>query len=463
MMSARSTILFCGPLLALVVASLTLNAGMSMPITITAALTAWVALWWVLEPIPAPQTALLPLAVLPLTGVLDAKGVAEAYGNEVILLLAGGFMLSAAIARNGAHRRLAFWMLHLTGASNGRHILWGFVLASGLISMWISNTATTLLLVPVALAILQHYPDKRLAAPLLLGIAYAASFGGLGTPIGTPPNLIFRSVYEQTTGIEISFIDWFVYGLPIVALTLPIVALWLGRKLHGLPAAVLPVLPPMDAGERRVLAVFGVVALAWIFRTDPFGGWKVWLGLPGASDASVALLGALVMGVVPDGRGSRLLDWETAERIPWGTLLLFGGGIALASAFGSSGLSASIAQHLSALRDLPLPLMLFALCLGVTLLSEIASNTAAAALLMPILAAAATAAGVDPLLFMLPAALAASLGFMLPVATAPNAIVYATGLVSNRRMLQEGWFLDVVGVAVVAIVVWVMFSMNPFA
>ena len=463
LMSARSIVLLCGPLLAVVVASATLNAGMSMPFTLTAALTAWVALWWVLEPIPAPHTALLPLALLPLVGVLDAKGVAEAYGNEVILLLAGGFMLSAAIERNGAHRRLAFWMLHLTGASNGRHILWGFVLASGLISMWISNTATTLLLVPVALAILQHYPDKRLAAPLLLGIAYAASFGGLGTPIGTPPNLIFRSVYEQTTGIEISFVDWFVYGLPIVALTLPILALWLGRSLRGLPAATLPALPPMDAGERRVLAVFGLVALAWIFRTDPFGGWKVWLGLPGASDASVALIGVLVMGVVPDGRGGRLLDWETAERIPWGTLVLFGGGIALASAFGRSGLSAFIAQHLSSLRDLPLPLMLFGLCMGVTLLSEIASNTAAAALLMPILAAAAAAAEVDPLLFMLPAALAASLGFMLPVATAPNAIAYGTGLVSNRRMLQEGWFLDVAGVAVVAVVVWFMFSMNPFS
>ena len=459
-MSPRNLLLWAGPLLALGLGMAAKVAGHPPAFCITVGLTGWVALWWLFEPIPAPHTALLPLAVLPLVGVLDAKGVAEAYGNEVILLLGGGFMLSAAIERNGAHRRLALWMLRLTGGQNGRHVLWGFVLASGLLSMWISNTATTLLLVPVALAILKEYPDPRLGAPLVLGIAYAASFGGLGTPIGTPPNLIFRSVYEQTTGVEISFVDWFVYGLPIVAITLPILALWLGRGLRGLPAATLPVLPPIDAGERRVLAVFGIVALAWIFRTDPWGGWKTWLGLPGASDASVALLGALAMGLVPDGKGARLLDWNTAEHIPWGTLVLFGGGIALASAFGSSGVSAYIAERLVLLRDLPLPLMLFGLCLGVTLLSEIASNTAAAALLMPILAAAAAAANVDPLLFMLPAALAASLGFMLPVATAPNAIAYGTGLVDNRRMLREGWFLDVVGVAAVVGVVWGVFVLR---
>lgn len=454
----RSALLLAGPLLGGLAGLATSAAGMPGAFAVTVGLTAWVALWWLFEPIPAPHTALLPLAALPLLGVLDARAVAEAYGNEVILLLGGGFMLSAAIARNGAHRRLALWMLRLTGGASGRHVLWGFVLASGLISMWISNTATTLLLVPVALAILVDYPDRRLAAPLILGIAYAASFGGLGTPIGSPPNLIFRSVYEQASGDEISFLDWFAYGIPIVAITLPLLALWLGRSLHGSPAARLPALAPMTAAERRVLAVFGVVALAWIFRTDPWGGWKAWLGLPGASDASVALLGALAMGLVPDGRGGHLLDWDTAERIPWGTLVLFGGGIALASAFGSSGVSAWIAERLVLLRELPLPLMLFGLCLGVTLLSEIASNTATAALLMPILAAAAAAAGVDPLLFMLPAALAASLGFMLPVATAPNAIAYGSGHVDNRRMLREGWLMDVVGVAAVAGVVWGVFA-----
>jgi len=349
-------------------------------------------------------------------------------------------------------------MLQITGAASGRRVLWGFVIAAGVLSMWISNAATTLLLIPVALAVLERYPDPRLAAPLVLGIAYAASFGGLGTPIGTPPNLIFRQQYEQATGIEIGFVDWFVWGLPIVAITLPLLALWLGRSLKNTPPANLPTLSPISVAERRVLLVFGIVACLWVFRTDPWGGWRTWLGLPKASDASVALLGALAMGLVSDGKGGKLLSWDAAERIPWGTLLLFGGGIALASAFATSGLSNFIAERLTLLQQLPLPLMLFGLCLGVTLLSEIASNTATAALLMPLLASAAVAANVDPLVFMLPAALAASLGFMLPVATAPNAIAYATGQVSNHRMLREGWLMDIVGVAAVSAVVYAVFA-----
>lgn len=450
--------LYAGPIAALAVGLLANANGMPLPFALTAALTAWIAFWWVLEPIPAPYTALLPLALLPMFGILDAKGVAEAYGNEVILLLAGGFMLSAAVENTGAHRRLAFWMLQVTGAASGRRVLWGFVFAAGLLSMWISNAATTLLLIPVALAVVERYPDPRLAAPLVLGIAYAASFGGLGTPIGTPPNLIFRQQYEQATGIEIGFVDWFVWGLPIVAITLPLLALWLGRSLKNTPPAQLPTLGPISVAERRVLIVFGVVACLWVFRTDPWGGWKTWIGLPKASDASVALLGALAMGLVSDGKGGKLLGWDAAERIPWGTLLLFGGGIALASAFATSGLSNFIAERLTLLQELPLPLMLFGLCLGVTLLSEIASNTATAALLMPLLASAAVAANVDPLVFMLPAALAASLGFMLPVATAPNAIAYATGQVSNQRMLREGWLMDIVGVAAVSAVVYAVFA-----
>ncbi len=450
--------LYAGPVAALAVGLLANANGMPLPFALTAALTAWIAFWWVLEPIPAPYTALLPLALLPMFGILDAKGVAEAYGNEVILLLAGGFMLSAAVENTGAHRRLAFWMLQLTGGQSGRRVLFGFILAAGVLSMWISNAATTLLLIPVALAIVERYPDPRLAAPLVLGIAYAASFGGLGTPIGTPPNLIFRQQYEQATGIEIGFVDWFVWGLPIVAITLPLLALWLGRSLKNTPPAELPTLGAITVAERRVLLVFGIVACLWVFRTDPWGGWKTWIGLPKASDASVALLGALAMGLVSDGKGGKLLSWDAAERIPWGTLLLFGGGIALASAFATSGLSNFIAERLTLLQELPLPLMLFGLCLGVTLLSEIASNTATAALLMPLLASAAVAANVDPLVFMLPAALAASLGFMLPVATAPNAIAYATGRVSNQHMLREGWLMDIVGVAAVSAVVYAVFS-----
>lgn len=454
----RFAALLAGPLLAALAYALASAQGLPAPIVKTAALTVWVAVWWISEPIPAPMTALLPLGLLPLTGILSPRQVAEAYGNELILLLAGGFMLAIALETNGAHRRLALWLVRWIGAADGRRVLWGFVFASGLTSMWISNTATTLMLMPVALAVLERYPDSRLKVPLVLGVAYAASFGGLGTPIGTPPNLVFMQVYEQTTGTRIGFLEWLSWGIPLVLLGLPAIALWLGRDLRHTPPAELPVLPPIGTAERRVLLLFALVALAWVTRSEPFGGWSTWLGLPQANDASVALLGVLAMALVPNGRGGALLDWRSAERIPWGALLIFAGGIALASAFTTSGLSTLIGARLESLQALPLPLLLLGVCAGVTLLSEIASNTATAVLMMPILAAVALATGTDPALLMLPAALAASLGFMLPVATAPNTIAYATGVVSHRRMLREGSMLDLIGVLLLVGVSYAVFA-----
>ncbi|MFY2763235.1 SLC13 family permease [Arenimonas sp. MALMAid1274] len=450
--------LTAGPLLAIALYLLLDARGTEHVLAVTVALTAWCALWWVLEPVRGPVTALLPLAVLPVTGVLDAKQVAQSYGHELILLLGGGFMLSRALERSGAHRRLALGMVRAFGGGSGRSLLYGFIAATGLISMWISNTATTLLMLPVALAILESYPDKRLHAPLILCIAYAASVGGLGTPIGSPPNLVFMQVYAETTGTRYGFLDWMMIGVPVVLVFLPLMAVWLGRGLAGAPAAVLPDSGPWTVAEKRVLWIFGLTAAAWVFRSDPFGGWSALLGLPGANDASVALLAVVLLCVVPDGRGGRLLDWETAEKIPWGALVLFGGGIALAAAFQSSGLSNAVADNLSGLSALPLPLLLLGIVGGVVLLSEIASNTATAVLLMPILAATAVAVGVDPALFMFPAVLAASVGFMLPVATAPNAIAYGSGQVSSEQMLREGAMLDLVGVAVLCAVCWFAFA-----
>lgn len=447
-----------GPLLALALYLLADAQGQSHALAATLGLTGWCALWWVLEPVRAPVTALLPLAAFPMLGVLDAKQVAQSYGHELILLLGGGFMLSRALERSGAHRRLALAMVRAFGGRNGRALLYGFLAAVGAISMWISNTATTLLMLPVALAILQHYPDRRLAAPLVLAIAYGASVGGLGTPIGSPPNLVFMQVYAEATGTRYGFLDWMMVGVPVVLVLLPLMGWWLGRGLAGAPAAELPESGPWTPGERRVLGVFVLTALAWIFRSEPFGGWSGWLGLEGANDASVALLAVVALCVIPDGKGSRLLDWETAERVPWGALVLFGGGIALAAAFQTSGLSASVAEGLSGLSALPLPLLLLGIVGGVVLLSEIASNTATAVLLMPILAATGVAVGVDPALFMFPAVLAASVGFMLPVATAPNAIAYGSGAVDGRTMLREGAVLDVIGVVVLCVVCYVAFG-----
>ena len=456
-MSLQRISLFGGPLLAALAAYLCMQAGQSFELAITVAVTVCCAAWWLAEPVPAPITALLPIAVLPLLGVLTAKEVAQSYGHELILLLAGGFMLSRALEKSGAHQRLAMKMVNAFGGRSGRHLLYGFIAATGFISMWISNTATTLLMLPVAMAILETYPDKRLEIPLVLSIAYAASIGGMGTPIGSPPNLVFMQVYQQTTGVAYGFFDWMKVGVPVVIIALILLALWLGRNLRTSPAAQLPHIGNWTSAERRVLIVFTLTAMAWIFRTEPFGGWSQWLGLDKANDASVALIAVIVLCLIPDGREGRLLDWASAEKIPWGALVLFGGGIALATAFDKSGLSDAIGQNLTGLRHLPLPLLLLGLMTGVVLLSEIASNTATAVLLMPILAATAKAIDVEPALLMYPAVLAASVGFMLPVATAPNAIAYGTGRVSTRQMIKEGAVMDVLCVIVLSVACWVAF------
>jgi sodium-dependent dicarboxylate transporter 2/3/5 len=454
----RRASLWFAPLLAAAAGLFAVHGGAAPLLAVTLAVTAWCALWWIFEPVSAPVTALLPLALFPTLGVLDAKQVAQSYGSELVLLLAGGFMLSRALERSGAHRRLALAMVRAFGGRSGRSLLYGFIAAGGVISMWISNTATTLMLLPVALAILETYPDRRLHAPLVLAIAYAASIGGLGTPIGTPPNLVFMQVYEQTTGTRYGFLDWMKVGVPLIAIFLPLMGWWLGRHLKDSPAAVLPPLGRWHAAEVRVLLVFALTAVLWITRTEPYGGWSALLALPGANDASVALLAVVALCLIPDGRGGRLLDWETAEKVPWGALVLFGGGIALATAFQSTGLSEALAQRLTGLSGLPLPLLLFGIVAGVTMLSEIASNTATAVLLMPILAATADAVGADPALFMFPAVLAASVGFMLPVATAPNAIAYGSGFITGRDMLREGFVLDLIGIAVLSGVCYVAFA-----
>lgn len=457
-MSLQRISLFIGPLLSIFAAYLCIQNGQSFALATTVAVTICCAIWWLFEPVPAPVTALLPLAILPLLGVLSAKEVAQSYGHELILLLAGGFMLSRALEKSGAHQRLAMKMVKAFGGRSGRHLLYGFIAATGFISMWISNTATTLLMLPVAIAIIEKYPDKRLEVPLILSIAYAASIGGMGTPIGSPPNLVFMQVYQQTTGIAYGFFDWMQVGVPVALVALVVLGLWLGRRLKNSPAAQLPDIGSWTVAERRVLIVFALTAAAWIFRTEPFGGWSNWLGLDKANDASVALIAVIVLCLISDGREGRLLDWNSAEKIPWGALILFGGGIALATAFDKSGLSDLIGQHLTGLRHLPLPLLMLGLMTGVVLLSEIASNTATAVLLMPIMAATAKAINVEPALLMYPAVLAASVGFMLPVATAPNAIAYGTGLVSTRQMIKEGAVLDVLCVILLSTACWIAFN-----
>ncbi|MBT5701554.1 MAG: SLC13/DASS family transporter [Gammaproteobacteria bacterium] len=445
-----------GPLLA-VMAFLTLqHLGWPASACWTAAVTVICAVWWIFEPIPIPVTSLIPLATLPIIGVLTPAQVGEAYGSPLVLLLMGGFILSTAMEKSGAHRRIALGMVNLFGGTSSRRLVFGFMAAAAVLSMWISNTATTLMLLPVALAVIERSDDDNLAIPLLLGIAYAASVGGIGTPIGTPPNLVFREIYWENTGIEIGFLTWMSWGVPVVLIFVPIIALWLTRRLNHQGQIDMPKVGAWQTEERRVFIVFALTALAWVTRSQPFGGWKTWLDVPGANDASVALLAVIAMFLIPNGKGSRLLDWETASRIPWGMLILFGGGIAIAKAFVISGMSAALGEALAGIAGWPILAMMAVICLCITFLTEMTSNTATTTLMMPILAAAAIAAGVPPESLMVPAAMSASCAFMLPVATAPNTIVFSTGRFTTSRMAREGAALNFVGVIVISVMCYLL-------
>ena len=447
----RLVILIGGPALALALGFGLATSGQSSDVCWTAGVTLLCAIWWVAEPIPIPVTAMLPLAVFPLVGVLTPNEVGQAYGSPLILLYVGGFMLSMAMEKSGAHRRLALGMVSLFGGG-GRGLVFGFMAAAAMLSMWISNTATSLMLLPIAMATLENTKDERLKIALLLGIAFACNVGGIGTPVGTPPNLIFMQVYQETTGTGLGFLDWMRWGIPVVILFVPLIGLWLTRSLSAGEVLELPAVGAWRTEERRTLIVFGLTAAAWITRNDPFGGWSTLLDLPQANDASVALLAVVVMFLVPNGKGERLLDWESAVRIPWGILILFGGGICIASAFVNSGISQIIGESLGALSGVHIVILLGTICLSVTFLTEITSNTATTALLMPVLAAAGVGAAIDPRLLMVPAAMSASCAFMLPVATGPNAVIFASGLVPIKAMVREGFGLNLIGAAVITAV-----------
>ncbi|MCK4675240.1 MAG: SLC13/DASS family transporter [Gammaproteobacteria bacterium] len=430
-------------------------AANNTALAITAGVATLCVIWWIFEPVPIPVTSLLPLAIFQISGVLTKNEVGQSYGSPLILLLLGGFILSKAMERSGAHLRLALFMVNLFGNSSSKQLVLGFMVTAATLSMWISNTATTLMLLPVALAVARQAKDKQLAIPLMLSIAFAASIGGIGTPIGTPPNLVFMQVYEQQFNKSIGFTQWMSWGLPVVFCMIPMTWLWLTRKLTYSGGFDMPDVGKWSTIEKRVMIVFALTATAWITRKEPFGGWSNWLDLPTANDASVALIAVILMFIIPAGyksenrKGERLLDWETATTIPWGILLLFGGGITLAKAFGVSGLSTSLAENLSALSTLPAVVMIFTICLGVTFLTETTSNTASTVLLMPVLAATAMGSNIDPKLLMIPAAISASCAFMMPVATAPNSIVYASGFFTTKIMAREGIVLNICGAVVI--------------
>jgi sodium-dependent dicarboxylate transporter 2/3/5 len=444
-----------GIFLSLIAGVLSAYHGQSADAAITTGVAVLCVVWWIFEPIPIPVTSLAPMALLPLLGVLTPGEVAVAYGSPLILLLLGGFLLSKGMESSGAHKRLAVGVVRAVGADKPHRLVLGFMLAAALLSMWISNTATVLMLLPVALAVIASSSQPTLLGPpLLLGLAWSCSIGGLGTPIGTPPTLFFMQVYEDTTGQAIGFTQWMSWGVPVVALLIPIAALWLARLLPSDLTVTLPEIGAWRSAERRVLSIFALTAFAWMTRSEPFGGWQTWLGLASANDAAVAFCAVILLFLVKDRDGEPLITWEQASSIPWGVLLLFAGGITLAQGFVSSGLSSQVGDVIANVANIPLLLAIMAIALMVTTLTETTSNTATTALLMPILAAAAVAADIEPAILMVPAAMSASCAFMLPVATAPNAVVFGTGQLAIQTMVKQGLVMNLLAVIVISGVVY---------
>ena len=449
----------------------------------------WTLTWWVTEAVPIPAASLLPAVLLPLFGVCDAQVAAKYYSHHLIMLLLGGFLLARAVECSGLHRRIALATLTTVGTSPRRLAL-GFLITSAMLSMWISNTATTLMLMPIAISVAIRTEKNNVASRgvfttcLLLCTAYGANVGGIGTLIGTPPNLIFaKNAGDLDPPVIIDFLHWLPMGLPVVVLFIPLVGLLMTRFLLPLPPgsaregmeALLEErrdLGKMSSGETRVLVVFLVTALLWITRGgEGMPGWSGpvadLMGIPATvardylNDSIVALAAAISLFVIPSHRGGpALLDWEQAKEVPWGMLLLFGGGFALGGSFQQSGLSEYFGTMMAHWVDLPFPALVMSISLATTFLTEVTSNTASMHLLMPILSSAATQGGIPPLHMMIPAVLSVSCAFMLPVATAPNAIVFATGKVKIKTMLRCGLVLNLVGVAVVLVVTLVIKALN---
>ena len=466
---ARPTVrfagLFLGPLAAVVMLLLPAPEGLPAAGWHTAAIAVWMAVWWASEAIPLAVTALLPIALLPLLGVSDVGAATAPYANPLIFLFLGGFLIALAMQRWNLHRRIALLVLARAGA-HPRRLIAAAMLATALLSMWISNTATAMMMLPIAASLAAivsvDADDARrrgnFATALMLGIAYAASIGGLGTLIGSPPNALLASFMGQTYGVTVTFADWMLLGVPVAAVMLPIAWLVLTRVAypftdvaHGGGAAAVAValaeLGPMTVPEKRVAAVAGLVAVAWV------GGPWLGAGLPdGAlSDTVIAVVGAALLFVVPADWKKRefLLDWAWAVRAPWNVLLLFGGGLSLARAIDRTGLAAWIGGGLDPLAAWPLIAVMAAVALLVIFLTELTSNTATTAAFLPVVGAVGVGAGLDPLALAVPAALAASCAFMLPVATPPNAIVYGSGYVTVPQMIRAGIVLNLIGVVVI--------------
>jgi len=469
--------LLAGPLFFLLcLAFLPVSESFSLPMRNALASTGWIAIWWLTEAVPIPATSMLPLLLFPLTGVMEFRDTAVGYADSIVFLFLGGFIIAAAMQRWNLHRRIALTIVKAMGPKPTR-LIFGFMLATGFLSMWISNTATSMMLMPVGLAVILQLAriikEQNLeieveagkfafGTALMLGIAYSASIGGMGTLIGTPPNAIFASVAESSLETDISFLDWIIFGFPLAMVFIIVAWFYLVKyfKLDKIKELVadasiieneIKQLGPMKAEEKKVLAVFSLVALGWITRGLIFEEL-----LPALNDSMIAIAGALILFILPSdfNRGTFILDWDSAVKIPWGILILFGGGIAIAGSFEESGLTEWLGQQLAILQDTPPLLVIFGIFALVVFLSNITSNTGTVSMILPVMIAMAGAMAVHPLGFMIVATSAASFAFILPVATPPNAVIFSSGYVPIEKMARVGLGITLITILLLPLILY---------
>lgn len=442
-------------------------AGMPVEAWRTTALVVLMATWWMTQALPLTATALVPFVAFPLFGIMGAAEAAAAYYSPILFLVLGGAIIALAIERTGLHRRLALAIVSRGGTTPGA-MLFAFMTATAILSMIVSNTATTLIMIPIAVAVLRAAGVKELetdgfAGALIMGIAFAASIGGLGTLVGSPTNAIAVGIIQRITDVRITFVDWAVYGLPLVALAVPICWIILMRVQHvargqfdaAAATAGIGSTGTWSTAEKRLVPLIAAVVAAWVALPliEPLAPEDA------LTDGTIAIVGALFLFVVPDGSGRALLNWDEANRAPWGVIMMFGGGLALAAGIGESGLATWLGTALEPLGGVhPLVIALVVVAL-VVLITEFASNVATASGMIPVVGSLVLATGIDPMLLALPAAMAASWGFMLPSGTGPNAIAWATGHIALPRMIKAGLMLDIAGVPLMVGTVWMVASL----
>jgi sodium-dependent dicarboxylate transporter 2/3/5 len=438
--------------------------GLSFEGRIVLASTAWIGIWWVTEAMPIEATSLLPIVLFPSLGAMDMKSTTFHYAHPLIFLFLGGFMLAIAISHWNLHKRMALNIIGFLG-TNPRKLILGFMVATGFLSMWISNTASTLMMVPIGLSVIINMPsEKNFAKALLLSIAYSASIGGMATLIGTPPNIVFAGVIKDTFGVTIDFVSWMMIGLPfsmamifLAWVVITRLAFKISSNENGGGETIsqkLQELGKMSLQEKRVLLVFVLTAFSWISRK-----YLLNIFIPNLNDTIIAIISGLALFLIPDGKGGRLIDWKMMQSIPWGILLLFGSGLSIANAFVQTDLAYWIGEHLNQFSHIHLFLLILVVATTVNFMTEITSNIATASMVLPILAALSIAIGYHPYYLMVAAILAASCAFMLPVATAPNAIVFSSGDIKMQDMIKTGIYLNIISIILISLVVYFLMPM----